>query len=267
MAKAIEYYRNASDQGHMKALLRLGICYEAISYGSILAISRKSYILIDLKQHDFANHCKESAIKGYLGAWFNVAFDYDLGINREKSTRNPSEAIRIFRYVATNDDCSDCAISHLGLLLLRESFQNNFNDDSRAFQYLKYANAYWGYAGFLYALGIGVEQNDYLAFAIFQLESERSAWDPTWAYLVGLYYQEGIAVEKNLEKAKEYFLKAIGDDDNEEDTSDRYVCYPAKFALKRLLETTNDQEKSLKKVNCCLNCKENLALATDLAGK
>lgn len=289
-ARAMEYYQRAcyGGDGHALGWLRLGICNEngdktihlekdlpralecyenAIRCGSIVAINRKAFILSDLNAVNENEHLfKEAAMKGDLGSWFNAAFELDYGVSERAHTRNHSEAFRIFRYLATAGDLSDCAINHIGKLILRDSHRNDRpNDQQRAFQYVKYSNAYWGSAGYMYALGIGVERNDLLAFAIFQLESNRSFWDATWSYLVGSYYEEGIVVERNLEKAKEFYRKSIVDgggnaEDNEED---RYIPYAARFALNRL----EHPEINVSKVNCCLNCNEKLVLSTDLQGK
>ena len=61
-----------------------------------------------------------------------------------------------------------------------------------------------------YEYGEGVPEDDYVAFS-WAMKAAQAGDD--YAYVVGMGYQYGYGVEKNLEEARRWFEKALESDD------------------------------------------------------
>ncbi len=195
------------------------LLHELIDYG----YAKAKYILAllyetgcaDLKRDDdmFKKLISESAAEGYLPALFRQIVPMFLNINKERKSEFFENLDSLFKMA--NEGDMFAADEYARCAINFSWFGYGENDFTTAIKMFKKAPAVLGNYSIAkrYDLGQGVEKNLQKAFEYYKLSADM--WYSSAEYKVGLAYQHGYGCEKNPERAFEYYKRAYehGSDD------------------------------------------------------
>ena len=230
MSKAVEWFRMAAERGNAFAHYRLGWCYEngkgvpkdmseAVKWYEKGMRNNKldAVVLFYLGQSlEFGNSATEkdltkaviyyrmAAMKGHVGAQFNLGYCYANGDGTEKDM---AQAVTWYRKAAEQG----YATAQCNLGVYYESGNGVKKDMTQAITWYRKA-AEQGNACAQYNLGLcyvnskGVTRDERIAVGLFLKAAEQGY--ASAQYSLGWCYENGKGIEKNQSKAIEWYRKA-----------------------------------------------------------
>mmetsp|Transcript_7202 Transcript_7202/g.6476 ORF Transcript_7202/g.6476 Transcript_7202/m.6476 type:complete len:442 (-) Transcript_7202:327-1652(-) len=196
--RAFECFREAANQGYIKAYTSLGICYET-GRGAPKNLEKA------------LEYYKLSSEAGDPDGLYHLAyFKMEEAAREDNDTAKYEEAVELFREVKFKDPKNGDAYYYLGFFY--ESGFGVERDMETAFGYyskaasLEVAKA-WCKLGNFYSDGVGGVEADTNQALHCYLEAAKLNDDEAMNHL-GVMYEEGIGVVADTEKAYEYYQKS-----------------------------------------------------------